>query len=761
MTGSPKPHRHLGLLGATGIGVGAIVGGGILALAGVAFQTTGPSAIVAFALNGAIAFITVFSFAELAARFPQSGGTYTYARKVLTVEAAFAVGWIVWFASVVAAVLYAMGFAVFFVPLLEQVLILVNGEAPVWLGGRGALVFYALAAVGLYVWRLTRSAAGGGQWETVGKVIVFGVIILAGFVALAGEAPPPGELAARFRPFFLEGFGGLAQAMGYTFIALQGFDLIAAVGGEVKRPRRNLPRAMFLSLGTALVIYLPLLFLIVAVGAPGRPVAEVAAENPEIIVAVAARNFMGSAGYWLVVVAGILSMLSALQANLLAASRFARTMGSDRTLPQRYARLAPGTGTPTAAIWLSAAVIAFLLLAVPNVAVAGAVASLIFLTCFSLTHLIGYLARRRAGRPFAFRTPWFPSIPAVGGSACMAIALYQAVAVPQAGVLAALWLGAGAIFYALHLAPRARVVDASSEGRDPQMMRLRGRRPVVLAPIANPASAEMLVTMAKALAPPDVSRVQLLSVVGSLEDAAGDGLRRGIRDAQAVLGGALRTAVDVKLRPEALITLHKDPWSEIARVAEATRCESILLGVGHLDDSLMTGPLAHLIGVVDADVVIMRAPQDWKPDQARRILAPSRGGRDQSPVRARLLGSLLRTASRDVAYMGVVTANVGDGVRKRAMRDLERLAWDEVGESAHAELVVGDDVVAQVASRAEETDLLILGFHRRGRRRAVFSSLMLKIARATTCPLVMISHRRSASVLPDASLLSKVPRADR
>ncbi len=763
MTGSPHPHshRHLGLLGATGIGVGAIVGGGILALAGVAFQTTGPSAIVAFALNGVIAFITVFSFAELAARFPQSGGTYTYARKVLTVEAAFAVGWIVWFASVVAAVLYAMGFAVFFVPLLEQFLILVNGEAPPWLGGRGALVFYALAAVGFYVWRLTRSAAGGGQWETVGKVIVFAVIVLAGFLALATEAPAPGELAARFRPFFLEGFGGLAQAMGYTFIALQGFDLIAAVGGEVKRPRRNVPRAMFLSLGTALVIYLPLLFLIVAVGSPGRPVAAVAAENPEIIVAVAARNFMGSAGYWLVVAAGILSMLSALQANLLAASRFARTMGSDRTLPQRYARLAPGTGTPTAAIWLSAAVVAFLLIAVPNVAVAGAVASLIFLTCFSLTHLIGYLARKRAGRPFAFRTPWFPSIPAVGGAACMAIALYQAVAVPQAGVLAALWLSAGAIFYALHLAPRARVVDASSEGRDPQMMRLRGRRPVVLAPIANPASAEMLVTMAKALAPPDVSRVQLLSVVGSLEDASGDGLRRGIRDAQAVLGGALRTAIDVKLRPEALITLHKDPWSEIARVAEATRCESLLLGVGHLDDSLMTGPLARLIGAVDADVVIMRAPQDWKPEQAHRILAPSRGGRDQSPVRARLLGSLLRTGRRDVAYMGVVSANVGAGVRKRAMRDLERLAWDEVGESAHAEVVVGDDVVAQVASRAAETDLLILGFHRRGRRRAVFSSLMLRIARATSCPLVMISHRRSASVLPDKSLLSKVPLADR
>ena len=753
MRATTHTHQHLGLLGATGVGVGAIVGSGILALAGVAFATTGPSAILAFALNGVIAMVTIFSFAELAGRFPQSGGAYTYARKVLTVEAAFGVGWVVWFASVVGAVLYAMGFAVFLVPFLEQIALATGGAVPDWLGSRLGLVGYALAAVALYSWRLMRTAAGGGQWETIGKVVLFVVLVAAGFLALFTEAPAPGALAARFRPFFAEGFTGLAQAMGYTFIALQGFDLIAAVGGEVREPRRNVPRAMFLSLGTALVIYVPLLFLIVAVGAPGQPVSQVAAQNPEILVAVAARNFMGAAGYWLVLAAGLLAMLSALQANLLAASRFARTMGNDRTLPPRYARLCPGTGTPRAAVKLSAVLVGLLLVAVPNVATAGAVASLIFLASFALVHVIGYLARKRVGRPSGFRTPLFPLMPVAGGSACLAIGLYQAVAVPPAGVLAALWLGVGGILYALYLAPRARVVDASSEGLDPQMVRLRGRRPVVLAPIANPASAETLVTMAKALAPPEVARVQLLSVVAPPEHYDPKEPPRGIRDAQAVLGGALRTALEVDLRPEAMITLHDDPWSEIARVAEATRCESLLLGVGHLDDSLMRGSLARLIGAVDTDVVILRAPGEWRPETARRILIPSRGGRDQSPVRARLLGSLGRTAPRDVTFLGVLSEEAGPGVHRRARRDLQRLAWDELGETAHAELAVGDDIAGEIARGAADTDLLILGFHRSGRRRAVFSSLMLRIARATTCPLVMISHRRGATLLPEASRL--------
>jgi len=656
-------------------------------------------------------------------------------------------------------VLYAMGFAVFLVPFLEQVLRLAGNEPPSWLGNRLALVGYALCAVSFYAWRLTRFAVGGRQWETMGKVVVLVVLILAGFFALATEAPAPGDLAARFRPFFTEGFTGLLQAMGYTFIALQGFDLIAAVGGEVRDAERNVPKAMFLSLGTALVIFLPLLFLIVAVGVPGSTVTEVAAENPEILVAAAARNFIGSAGYWLVVAAGLLSMLSALQVNLIAASRFAQAMATDRTLPQRYARLTSATGTPTAAVRLTAVVAAFLLVAVPNVAAAGAASSLVFLGSFALTHTIAYLARRRAGRPLSFHTPWFPAIPIAGGSACMLIGLYQAVAVPSAGVLAALWLSAGAILYALYLGPRARVVDASTEALDPQIIMLRGRRPVVLAPVANPASAPTMVAMAKALAPPDVGRVQLLSVVESPEGPRGEELPAGIRDAQAVLGGALSTALDVDLRPEALITLHRDPWSEIARVAEATRCEKLLLGVGELDDYLMKGPLARVIGAVDADVVILRAPPAWDPGRARTILVPSRGGRDQSPVRARLLGSLVRHAPRDVAFLGVVSGTVGAGAHRRALRDLERLAWDEVGEQAHAELAVSDDVVAQVARRAADADLLILGFHRSGRRRAVFSTLMLDIARATTCPLVMISHRRSASVIANPSLLANMPAA--
>ena len=465
--------------------------------------------------------------------------------------------------------------------------------------------------------------------------------------------------------------------MGYTFIALQGFDLIAAVGGEVKRPEQTIPRAMFLSLGVALLIYLPLLFLIVAVGSPGQPIAALAGENPEILVAVAARNFFGPAGYWLIIVAGVLAMLSALHANLLAASRFARTMASDRTLPRWLDYTTPRQGTPVRAIQLTGVTVVFLLIAVADVATAGAIAGLIFLVSFTLVHGIAYLVRRRAGDASPFQAPAFLLITAVGGMACLALGMFQVVAVPSAGVLAGLSLSLGAILYVTHFAHGALVVDAASEALDPQLMRFRGRSPLTLVPIANPASTETLVTMAHALAPRSVSWVLLLSVVGQPDEWPEVGLPPQLVDVQSILGGALAKALSADLRPEALITISDDPWKEIARVAAFSSPESLLVGLGTLDKSLMAGPLERLIGTVEADVVILAAPSDWDLSNARKILVPSGGARFQSPIRARLLGSLAQGSGREVTFLRVLPRKTNPETVRQVHEDLRKLAQDE------------------------------------------------------------------------------------
>jgi nucleotide-binding universal stress UspA family protein len=575
----------------------------------------------------------------------------------------------------------------------------------------------------------------------VGKVIVFVAVIMGGFWVLMVHPPNVEELSARFRPFFHKGGGGLVQAMGYTFIALQGFDLIAAVGGEIKQPERTIPRAMLLSLGTALIIYLPLLFLVVAVGAPDGSIVAAAEKDPEILIAKAAGNFLGPTGYWLIIVAGLLSMLSALQANLMAASHFAKTMATDRTLPRRFGRMAPTSGTPVPAIMLTAITVTFILIALPDVATAGAMSSLIFLSSFALIHGLAYLVQRRDGVNH-FQSAAFPLIPVIGGAACLALALFQSVAVPSAGALAAMWLGLGALLYMIYLAPGAKIADASAEALDPSLVRFRGRSPLVLVPIANPASAPMLVTMADALIPHAVAKILLLSVVRPPQDWSGERLPAQLVDAQKVLGGALATAFKASLNTEALITMGENPWLEIERVANRYRCESLILGFGKLDESLLTGSLETLMSRVEGDVKIVRAPMAWKVGDAQKILVAAGGRRDQSRIRAHLIGNMCRTRLREITYLRVLPAASSPAEKLRAKQELAKLAADEAPGISTTHVVCSDDMISVITAKAAESDLLVLGLQRLGRRNKVFGKLVLKIADRTTCPLLMISQRR-------------------
>ena len=716
------------------------MGGGVLLLAGVAFSTTGPSAVIALALNGVIALLTALSFAEMAARFPQSGGTYTFAKKALSVEAAFAVGWMVWFASIVAGALYALGFGEFARVLLTEAYRGCIGPPPEWLAGRNAGTGLAIGATTCFALSLIRSVRSGSQWINIAKVAVFAVLVLAGLWALPGRSSH--DLQQSLTPFFAAGAVGLVQAMGFTFIALQGFDLIAAVGGEVRDPSRTIPRAMLLSLGTALAIYLPLLLVVATVGmAPGQSVLEASRANPETVVAVAAENYLGPWGYWLVLCAAVLSTLSALQANVFAASRIAYSMARDRTLPPFFGVVSKDRKIPFAAVIVVACIIVVIILFVPSVAEAGAAASLAFLITFALAHWIAVLVRRRSrGRPAQFRVPFFPLVPVVGGVSCLSLAVFQGITVPEAGLIAAAWLAAGGILFLGLLARSARVVDAASSAFDPEAARLRGHSPLVLVPIANPENAQALVAVANSLAPPSVGRVLLLSVVVGPEGWKPREDPRPLHAAQAVLSEAISASVDAGWFPEALATVSPQPWEEITRVAKIHDCESLLLGLSDISEDAPGTPLDRLINAVDSDIVVLRAHTGWQLSETHNILVPMGGRSSHDQLLARFLGSLLRTKDRTVTFLRVLGEHVTRKEHATAKRELRRAARNLSPGHSEVKTVLDDRAVDAVVEHAEHSDLVVLGVQR-VRRHKLFGHFALEVARRTTCPIVVLSHR--------------------
>lgn len=732
--------RHLGLFAATGIGVGAIVGGGILALAGVAFATSGPSAIIAFALNGVIGLLTALSFAEMASKFPESGGTYTFSRKVLSVEAAFTVGWVVWFASIVAAVLYALGFA-HFVMIFCQGIASAAGLDWSWLHTPALVPVVAIATTVLLAISLMIKTGGGGNAANVGKVLAFGVVIFGGLWATMRQSPA--DTAATFQPFFAGGLTGVIQAMGYSFIALQGFDLIAAVGGEVKDPEKNIPRAMILSLVIALLIYMPLLSVIVAVGTePGQTIAQAAGADPEGIVAIAARKFLGGPGYWLVIVAAVLSMFTALQANLFAASRIALAMSRDRTLPPMLSKLSEGRGIPTVSVIVTSVLVCVLIGALPDVSAAGAASSLIFLVTFAIAHWLSVLVRQRSPQsPPPFLTPLYPAVPVIGGLACISLAVFQGIAVPAAGNIAMLWLGLGGVLFLTLFARSARLRDVSSIAANPELSRLRGNTPLVLVPIANPGNAQALIALAETLVPAAVGRVLLQTVVVAPTDWDPDVDPEPADRAHAVQKELIRACVRLGVRAETLTTVAPSPMEEIARVARLHRCESVLMGLSAIAEDGAPAPMEGLLSRLDTDVVVLRAPQNWHLVQRQKILVPvaGRGGHDY--LLTRLLGSLARKQNCDVKFLRVVPTRIPKGDLKRIQKELDRLAYDNFGGRCEREVVQSDDPIETVVAKADESGLVILGVQRIGPRQKLFGRFTRQIANRSKSPVIVISRR--------------------
>lgn len=571
------------------------------------------------------------------------------------------------------------------------------------------------------------------------KVAVFATLIGGGAWVWWRDRPP-----ADLTPLFPHGTLGLFRAMGFTFIALQGFDLIAAVSGEVKDPRRNLPRAIFGSLAIALLVYLPLLVVVLVVGVPADvSLEDFASANRDTLIADAARNYLGPRGFWLVLIAGILSMFSALMANLYAASRIAQTMARDRTLPSAFARVHGKLGTPVVALALTAAICAAILIVVGDVASAGAASSLIFLLSFALANALCVVMRKRKPKHGGFRVPFWPTLPIAASVACGGLALFQGAFVPAAGLVTVGWLLLGGVFYIGIFARNARVRDAIDEAVDTELLELRGRSPLVLVPTDRHTDPGVLALFAACMTPPRVGRVLLLNIVPPLREQAAELFEESLEHASLQLRDSLRAAVHAGARTEGLATVGSDRWLEIERVARVHRCAAVLLGMQELSDADLRGHLETLSTRLLCDVVLLRSPADWRPENVHRVLVPVRGSGAHSTLRARLLASLRNRVAPDidVLYLLVLPTTTPESERLRRERAYTAAMQLEGALPSVVRAVRSDDVKEAIVEASHECDLLVLGLSRIGKNQRAFSDITRKIIASTELPTLVISQR--------------------
>jgi APA family basic amino acid/polyamine antiporter len=345
--------RNLGLFAVTMIGVGGMIGAGIFALTGIAAGVAGPALVLVFLLNGLVTLLTAMAYAELGSVFSRAGGGYVWVKEGLGGTHGFLAGWMSWFAYIAAGSLYGLTFGRFAAELWDMAALPALGlSVPQMSLGFMTLIIIAFTAIN---YQGSAETATTGNIITMTKVVILGLFVIFGTLAMGRTEAWQVRFTTGLLP---NGVSGVLAAMGLTFIAFEGYEIIAQSAEEVVNPSRNIPRATFLSIFIAVAIYL--LVSITAIGATTPPAGMKAYEylglKKEVaIVEVAQQVFPWGIGAVVLLLSGLVSTMSALNATTYSASRVSFAMGRDHNLPALFARVHPRRHTPSWAVVCSGA----------------------------------------------------------------------------------------------------------------------------------------------------------------------------------------------------------------------------------------------------------------------------------------------------------------------------------------------------------------------------------------------------------------------
>ena len=292
------------------IGVGAMVGAGIFSLLGAAGEVAGAAVWISFVLAGAVAMLQGYSFAKFGARYPSAGGFLEY------VSRGYGNGHIT---GIAAWLLFATNFiitgmvAVSFGSYASEAFF--HGSTA-WLKFFAVIVILAMSLLNIVG---SRAVAG------VQTLIVYVVIgILSVFAVTTLVNIDPSLLAPSDYPSVKH----IVSSVALTFFAFLGFGVISFTAKDLANPKRQLPRAMFLALGIATVIYIA-----VALGVFGTLTVDEVIASGGTAIAVAAEPVLGSAGYWMMTVTALFATSGATNAGLYPATWLCEEMVASGQFP--------------------------------------------------------------------------------------------------------------------------------------------------------------------------------------------------------------------------------------------------------------------------------------------------------------------------------------------------------------------------------------------------------------------------------------------
>ena len=408
----PEPARVLGLREAVMLIVGIVIGAGIFKAPSLVAGMTGsaPWMFGAWVLGGVISLIGALCYAELTTAFPNAGGDYHFLRRVYGRAVSFLFGW-ARFSVITTGSIALLAFV--FGDYLQQAIPL--GLPPGW--GPAA---YAMAAI-LVLWAVNARGIKAGtstqNWLTALEVGGLLLVVVAALWLAAGQGPASAATPAAGAPAAAPGLAGFGMAMVFVLLTYGGWNEAAYISAEVKDGRRNMVRALVISILVITVLYLLVTWAYWnGLGLQGMAKSEALAAD------LLGKAF-GATGKTVITVMVAVAALTSMNATIIVGARTNYAVGRDWPVLNKLAYWDSERGSPSNAMHLQN--VAALLLVMLGAWTGSGFRSMVEFTApvfwlfFLLTGLALFVLRGRepeAERPF--RVPLYPVLPAIFCATC-------------------------------------------------------------------------------------------------------------------------------------------------------------------------------------------------------------------------------------------------------------------------------------------------------------------------------------------------------
>ncbi|MGV0168929.1 amino acid permease [Furfurilactobacillus sp. WILCCON 0119] len=399
----------------TTMGVGAIVGAGIFITPGViASLHAGPAGMLSFVLAAIVCALAALCYSEFSSTIPLAGSAYTYVYTVFGELIAWVLGW-----SLVSEYMFSVSsVATSWSAYFQNILAGFGVKLPVALraapgtasvpGGRFDLIAFVI--VMLIAVLLLGGVHESAKVNTAMVILKIAVIVL--FIGVAVFYVKP----ANYHPFMPFGVGGVFKGAALAFYAYVGFDAVSSAAEEVKRPQRDMPIGISLSLLIASILYIALATVLVGV-------VKYTHLNVADPVAYALEALHLNALSGIISLGAIVGMTTVLLVMSYGGTRLIFAISRDGLLPQRLHKLHPKTHVPVANTLIFGFVAAVFAALIP-ISLVSELVNIGTLFAFALVSLGVVFLRRNpqfANAKAAFHVPFFPWLPLLSFVCCVGL----------------------------------------------------------------------------------------------------------------------------------------------------------------------------------------------------------------------------------------------------------------------------------------------------------------------------------------------------